>query len=219
MSEERARELSSREELRDRIVVSATTEFVRNGIRSITMDDVASRLGISKRTLYEVFPDKETLLKECALYRRKEFRFFVESVLKETDNVLEVILRCYQRTIEDFHRTNIRFYEDLKRYPKVRMMWKENQAKDSEDSITFLKKGVKQGIFRADVNYEIVNFLAHEQLSILMNTEVCNAYSFLDMYESIMFTLLRGISTEKGYAELERFVQEYRKKRQGASPK
>ncbi len=55
----------SKLELRERIVELALDSFATHGIKSITMDEIATTLGISKRTLYEVFPDKETLLLEC----------------------------------------------------------------------------------------------------------------------------------------------------------
>ena len=68
--------------------------------------------------------------------------------------------------------------------------------------------------FRDDVNFTIVNLLVREQLDLLMNTDLCKEHSFLEVYESIMFTYLRGISTEKGARKLEEFIREYRKDRQ-----
>ena len=70
------------------------------------MDDIATSLGISKRTLYEVFSDKETLLEECILKGQKEGDEFLKNVLATSGNVLEVLLKCYQRSIELFHATN-----------------------------------------------------------------------------------------------------------------
>ena len=60
-------ECSSRSSLRDRIIDVALDDFTSQGIRSVTMDEVATKLGISKRTLYEVFADKEALLVDCIL--------------------------------------------------------------------------------------------------------------------------------------------------------
>jgi hypothetical protein len=77
--------------------------------------------------------------------------------------------------------------------------------------VNFFKEGVKQGIFRDDVNFAIINLLVRDQLDLLMNSDICNEYSFLEVYESIMFTFLRGISTEKGARVLEDFICEYRK--------
>ena len=75
---------------------------------------------------------------------------------------------------------------------------RNNRNRSSEDTVNFFKEGVKQGIFRDDVNFAIINLLVRDQLDLLMNSDICNEYSFLEVYESIMFTFLRGISTEKG---------------------
>ena len=198
-------------ELRERIILAAVELFTTNGIKSITMDEIAASLGISKRTLYEVFPDKETLLEECILKSQKDGDIFVKGVIETSSNVLEVLLRCYQWSIERFHATNKKFFEDIKKYLKAYQLMKNNRNRSSEDTVNFFKEGVKQGIFRDDVNFAIINLLVRDQLDLLMNSDICNEYSFLEVYESIMFTFLRGISTEKGARVLEDFICEYRK--------
>lgn len=174
-----AKEISNRVELRDRIIVKATEAFTLHGIKSITMDDIATSLGISKRTLYEVFEDKETLLREVILKNQEDKNEFLENLLAESTNVLEVILVCFQKSIEVFHQTNKRFFEDLKKYPHVFNMVKKNRDKDSESTIAFFKSGVEQGIFRDDVNFAIVNLLVREQFDLLMNTDICKELSLI----------------------------------------
>ena len=208
---EHTKHSTSRVELRERIILAAVELFTTNGIKSITMDEIAASLGISKRTLYEVFPDKETLLEECILKSQKDGDIFVKGVIETSSNVLEVLLRCYQWSIERFHATNKKFFEDIKKYPKAYQLMKNNRKRSSEDTVNFFKEGVKQGIFRDDVNFAIINLLVRDQLDLLMNSDICNEYSFLEVYESIMFTFLRGISTEKGARVLEDFICEYRK--------
>lgn len=208
---EYTKHLTPRPELRERIIETAVEAFSAHGIKSITMDDIATSLGISKRTLYEVFSDKETLLEECILKGQREGEDFLKNVLATSENVLEVLLKCYQRSIEKFHATNKKFFEDIKKYPKAYQLMKNNRNRSSEDTVNFFKEGVKQGIFRDDVNFAIINLLVRDQLDLLMNSDICNEYSFLEVYESIMFTFLRGISTEKGARVLEDFICEYRK--------
>ena len=195
MMTEHGKDASQRVELRERIITAATEAFTSKGIKSITMDDIAAALGISKRTLYEVFSDKESLLKECILKAQAD-----------RDKYL-------QKSIEMFHQTNKRFFEDIKKYPKVYEMMKNRQDSDSMKTMSFFKTGVEQGIFRSDVNFAIVNLLVREQFDVLLNTDICNEYPFIEVYESIMFTYIRGISTEKGARVLEDFIQEYRKNR------
>lgn len=208
---EHIREHSSRVALRDRIIDTAMASFTTHGIKSITMDDIAASLGISKRTLYEVFQDKESLLVTCVIKKHEEMNDFLKEVHCKASNVLEVILMCYKRSIENFHKTNKLFFEDIKKYPKAYEALKNYRDKDSDNAIEFFRTGIEQGIFRDDVNFEIVNLLVREQLDMLMNTELCKEYSFLEVYESIMFTYIRGISTEKGSQVLEGFIKEYRK--------
>ena len=208
---EHTKHSTSRVELRERIILAAVELFTTNGIKSITMDEIAASLGISKRTLYEVFPDKETLLEECILKSQKDGDIFVKEVIETSNNVLEVLLRCYQWSIERFHATNKKFFEDIKKYPKALQLRKNNRNRSSDDTVNFFNVGVKQGIFRDDVNFAIINLLVRDQLDLLMNSDICNEYSFLEVYESIMFTFLRGISTEKGARVLEDFICEYRK--------
>ena len=58
--------------LKERVVAKASMLFMRNGIKSVTMDNIAGQMGISKRTLYENFRDKDELLMECFIYQSKE---------------------------------------------------------------------------------------------------------------------------------------------------
>lgn len=212
---EHGKDASQRAELRERIIETATNAFTKEGIKSITMDDIAAALGISKRTLYEVFADKESLLKECILKVQSDRDKYLQGIYEQSHNVLEVILAVFQKSIEVFHDTNKRFFEDIKKYPKIYEMMKDRRDSDSEKTMTFFKSGVEQGIFRSDVNFEIVNLLVREQFDVLLNTEICKEYPFIEVYESIMFTYIRGISTEKGARVLEDFILEYRKNRVG----
>lgn len=200
----------SRVQLRERIVNTAYEAFTSEGIRNITMDEIAASLGISKRTLYEVFSDKETLLEACVLKSQHLMDEFIMEVLSHTNNVLEVIMRIFQDSIERFHATNKQFFEDIKKYPKAYALISRRREKDSEEAIHFFKEGINQGLFRSDVNFEIMSLLVREQMNMLLHTDICEKYSFLAVYESIMFTYLRGISTPKGAQELENFIQAYR---------
>ena len=212
---EHGKDASQRAELRERIIMTSTEAFTSKGIKCITMDDIAAALGMSKRTLYEVFADKETLLKESILKIQQDRDKYLQEVYEHSSNVLEVILAVFQKSIEIFHKTNKRFFEDIKKYPKVYAMMQDRQDSDSEKTMFFFKSGVEQGIFRSDVNFAIVNLLVREQFDVLLNTDICSEYPFIEVYESIMFTYIRGISTEKGAKVLEDFIQEYRKNRIG----
>lgn len=210
MTKDSTSEVSPRAEMKERVILEALESFRMHGIKSIRMDDIANQLKMSKRTLYEIFEDKETLLKECILYHQEVSQKELERIVRESRNVLEVILKCYKGSIEMYHKTNKKFVEEIKKYPKVYDMIVNSREKDNTVVINFLKRGVDQGIFRADMNYAIIHALLREQMDMLMTSNVCKQFSFLEVYEAVVFTYLRGIATEKGSRELDDFIREYR---------
>lgn len=210
MNTEPPRQPPARHALRAKIVQAASELISHRGIKSVTMDDIAMAFGISKRTLYEVFADKETLLKECILYWRNEEDAYSRKVASMSGNVLEILLKCYQYTIEHYRGMNKKFFEEIKKYPRAYELFWNGNRRSSEDVLNFFRQGVEQGYFRDDVNFVIIGHLVHKQLDILLDSDLCEKYSFLEVYESIMFTTLRGISTPKGAAELDRFICECR---------
>ncbi|MEG2149976.1 MAG: TetR/AcrR family transcriptional regulator [Bacteroidaceae bacterium] len=205
--------ISAKAQLRQKIVMTATEAFTKHGIKTITMDEVANSVGISKRTLYETFKDKEELLAECLQVQHKEMEEYMTRVALESENVLEIILMFYQKSIEMYHETNSSFFEDLNKYPKLKEETLHQRQENSERTIEIFNKGIGQGIFRDDVNFEIVHLLVREQVNLLLNTDVCSDYPFIDVLESIVFVYMRGISTEKGQKILNDFIKEHKQQK------
>ena len=206
MMTEHGKDASQRVELRERIITAATEAFTSKGIKSITMDDIAAALGISKRTLYEVFSDKESLLKECILKAQADRDKYLQKIFEQSHNVLEVILAVFQKSIEMFHQTNKRFFEDIKKYPKVYEMMKNRQDSDSMKTMSFFKTGVEQGIFRSDINFEIINKATLMQLEMLIYSDLTESYPLDEIYREITMLHMRGIITEKGLKMVDDFL-------------
>ncbi|MDR0658853.1 MAG: TetR/AcrR family transcriptional regulator [Mediterranea sp.] len=204
------KEVSSRTELKEKVIRAAMEAFRKDGIKSIRMEDIAGSLKMSKRTLYEIFEDKETLLKECILYHQAIKQKDLGEIIRTSKNVLEVILKCYKDSVEMFHRTNPKFFEEIEKYPEVCNMIKSSREKNHTVVIDFLKRGEDQGLFRKDINFAIIHALLCEQMDLLLHSDVCKQFSFLEVYEAFIFTYLRGITTYKGAQELDDFIREYR---------
>ncbi|BEG99714.1 TetR/AcrR family transcriptional regulator [Bacteroides sedimenti] len=199
-------------ELKERIVSVAMKAFTSKGIKGVTMDDVASELGISKRTLYEIFKDKESLLVAGWENHEREKETFYKKILAESENALEVILKIYKLSIEIYNNVDKRFFDDIKKYSRVNELIEQSREKNQRDAIAFFQGGVDQGIFRGDVNFGILNLLVREQMNFLNRAEIVCNYPIIEIYESIVFTFLRGISTAKGQKILEEFIENYRNK-------
>lgn len=110
---------TARAGLRERIVETAASLFISRGIKSVKMDDVAAALTISKRTLYEVFPDKESLLMEVIRNGQTKADDYLRDVVASGANVMEVLLKMFEYSTGQFHSTNPKFFEEVKRYPKA----------------------------------------------------------------------------------------------------
>lgn len=212
-----SKDTSSRVELREKIIQEAIEAFRTSGIKSVRMDDIAAKLKMSKRTLYEIVEDKEALLKECILYHQTQSQKALEEIVRDSGNVLEVILRCYKGSISMYHKTNQKFFEEIKKYPKVYDMIVNDRERDNTVVINFLKRGVDQGIFRDDINLEIIHALLHEQMDMLMRSPVYRKFSFLEVYKAIIFVYLRGVVTPKGLVILDDFIREYDKDKNPSS--
>lgn len=201
------KDATEKSNLRANIIFFTRDAFQREGIRSVTMDDIAERLSMSKRTLYEMFKDKETLLLACVKEHQRLYHSDVERVANEASNILEVVLYSFQKTLIGIQNTNYKFYQDIKRYPRVVQYLKDCQRKNAKAFVDSCHLGVQQGIFRSDVNYEILEKLVSEQARVLFETDAWRNYTMVDMYRSIMLVSVRGISTEKGQRILDDFIE------------
>ena len=118
------------------------------------MDDIAAGLSISKRTLYELFHDKEDLLLDVMKLHREEMQEYMTQVASKAENVLEVLLKFFQRSAQDFQNTNRKFFEDIEKYPKVMRYIDESRKENLDSAMEFYRKGVEQvrGIKRNAIN-------------------------------------------------------------------
>ena len=205
--------VNNRSELRERIIEVANAAFRERGIKGLKMDELAAQMGISKRTLYEVFGDKETLLIACIQQNQKSGELFMQEVIATSQNVLEVILRAYKRSIELAQRTTPKFLEEIHKYPKAYEVMINRHNSDTQRTISFYQQGVAQGLFRDDVNFLIFQELVKNWMEMMLNSDILHKYPFLDVFTSILLTALRGISTEKGIKLLDEFIVELKKQK------
>lgn len=180
--------------------------FSQYGIKSVSMDDIAKAVGISKRTLYESFEDKESLLTEGIENNAESLSACLTKLEKEPFNALEVILLFYEEMMKTPRWYNEKFYEDLKKYPKAQQKIEVNKAKIGKRCMDLFTRGVKEGVFQEGVNFEIMALLVKEQTKMLRPSNIFSKHSITEVYNTILLTFLKGISTEKGRAILDRFV-------------
>lgn len=194
--------------LRERILEVARDLFAQHGIRAVRMDDIASELSISKRTLYEIYDNKEDLLLECMKrYNAQRYEQFMK-IVEGCDNVMDILLKIYRMKIEEFRETNPQIYADVEKYPKVLGYFEQETAATYDRQMAFMLRGVEEGFFRSDVNYELVAKFMEAIHKFVMGKRIYNQYPMDEVFHNIIFVSLRGFCTVKGIEMLDRFMDE-----------
>ncbi len=194
---------------KQRIVEQAATMFFRYGIRSITMDEIAESLGISKRTLYESYSNKEELLMHCIEHKYQENKQIRESLLNEyPDNILEAIYQHFRLAIITLGSIHPNFFNDLKKYHSK--IWKHHIESKQEENIEFtralIEKGISEGYFIESADPEILARISHSLMQTMSLTNIFPETRFpkAEVVKQSLINFIRGMATEKGI----RFIDE-----------
>jgi len=193
--------------LRTKILTTAMAAFHRRGIKAVKMDDVAAELGISKRTLYEIFDKKEDLLFEAMKHYYGERTERLQVKVQHCKNVMEFIVAVYRIKVEEFRQTDLNFFADLEKYPKVLRFLEEENQKNRVKFLRFIERGINEGFFRSDVNYELSLRLFEALGNYVMQTQLYRQYSMEDIFKNLIFVNIRGMCTERGVKTLDSILK------------
>ena len=192
--------------LKDHITSTATLLFSRNGIKRVSMDEVARKANVSKRTLYDFFDDKEALL--IAVLKKMHEPFFehAKRMERQSETALGMILLLYEKIMEKPVWMCEYFWEDIKRFPTAIQNMKDGKYFFIKKLIELLKRGEKEAMFLSDVNYDLISLLAQQQFSKSEPSDLHKTYTPQEVHETIFFIFLRGICTNSGRDFLDKFM-------------
>ena len=198
-------------ELRDRIVTVAFEMFMKYGIRSVTMDQLSGELGISKRTLYETFRDKNELLMEGLDYFTSLKREEAQKMMEKSDNVIRTIYTLARKGEEMKQKINPLFFEDIRKYyPRIHaLLTTEGRYRDLSLTLKLINKGIIEGLFKEGLDAELVNNFLHQVMNVVMNEEIFprDRYTHEEIFRNIIMPYLNGISTEKGQQQISKYFE------------
>ena len=189
-------------EVRERILVESGQLFGKYGIRTMTMDSLAEEMGISKRTIYERFKDKDTLLLEVIMYYKTKTSEESHRLIEQSDNAIEALFRIIKMTVDQMQRMSPAFFHDFKKYHQKVFKEIASPGKIRDMSMTrrLLETGIEQEVFRNDFDIDIVNQTLHTLFDLFGHdsTMVDDGYDRKEMFDNIIIPFFRGISTKKG---------------------
>lgn len=196
-------------DVRKRILTEATNLFFQNGIRDITMDNIAEKLGISKRTIYGTFKNKSELLINCFEEYSKERYKANEEIIKNSQNVLAAICSFIQSGALAIDLLNPAFFSDMRKYHNDIWVMASKQQNEKNYNLAYrlLRKGINEGIFRKDINIDIVVKIILEQMKLLVDNEVFSSdkYTRSEVFKNMVINFIRGIATNRGIELIDSF--------------
>lgn len=200
---------------RHKIIEEASFLFRTYGIRAVTMDMLSTHMGISKRTIYEVFRDKDELLQGVLKWMTIKQIEVMEEILSKSGNVMEAIFKMLDLMSDHFNKMSPAFQLDMKRYHSI--IFKDPEDKNElpfyRNNVVILKRGIEEGVFREDIDIEITNKCLLEVAKMVNDKDVFPPDDFpnKDVIRSFYINYLRGISTSKGLDLIDYYEKIYNK--------
>jgi TetR/AcrR family transcriptional regulator, cholesterol catabolism regulator len=197
-------------EIKDRILEKAHELYMRYGIKSITMDEIAGHLGISKKTIYQSYKDKDELV--SAVFNRmiQANKCACEGGREKSDNAIHEQFLCSDVVQEMFNKMNPSILHDINRYhPKVYGELEKHKKEFVFEMIkNNLQRGIDEGFFRSEMQIDIIARLQLETISILHDTEFVHKYGMTMIEKELNDFFLHGSITPKGKELITKYKQE-----------
>jgi len=201
---------------KEHIIRAASEMFATYGIKAVRMDDIAHELGVSKRTLYELFGDKEELLYEAMMELFASKRAAHMAIASQAENLLEAMFMVLNKTMEEAP-VHERLIENLRKfYPKVFERLKSVGVEENNRSLLrLIEQGIREGFFVEWMNCEltmaifcgVARSLKGEKGNLNIPSQISEREAFIQM----ITTLFRGIATAKGCELIDSYAARYRK--------
>lgn len=194
------------EELKQ-IIEKVRVLYFKYGIKSVTMDDVARELGMSKKTLYQHVCDKNDLVQKVVTYVMERDHGEFDNIFENNKNAIEELIEMtlYINKVMRNHNPST-FYDLKKYYPELhKTMMSQRRDKMYQHTLNNLKKGKEQGIYRAEIKEDIIakyttilTFQTFENDTLDMNE-----FTSPDFFNEVFSYHIRGIANAKGLEILE----------------
>jgi len=180
--------------------------FMRNGIRSVTMDDISRGLSISKKTLYKYVTDKGDLVCQVMSVMCEEEEETIVEIAKENNNAIDEIIEIAKYVNGRLKQIHPSIHYDLEKYyPEAWERFTKHKLQFILNTVkSNLERGIKQGLYRKNLNCDIIAKLYISKIDVVFDGRVFppHEHSFVDVYDELMRYHIKGIASEKGLTYL-----------------
>lgn len=195
-----------RQNLKPLILEEAEKRFCECGVKSVKMDDIAKGLRISKRTIYELYSNKEELLLSVIKNSQEKHNAHMAEFYKNRENVMDVLLEELRIKMEKSINLHPDFLFDVNNYPSAKEMMSRFALENLERSIDFFKQGVEEGYFISTIDYTIFTKIIYSIIDEKVGSIKDNSrFTYKEIFRNYILVMTRGICTTKGIERIDSF--------------
>lgn len=195
----------------ERLIAEAAKVFWTYGIKSMTMDDMATRLGISKKTLYQYVKDKNDLVEKVLLHISADFKCEVDEAIGQWGNAIDELFGITTRVAGQLKGIHPAIHFDLEKYhPEAfRNMVLTKRKEIYEITSANMERGIKEGLYREDLNIPMIATIYIARFDMVFDGELFppDRFNFDELHWEIFRYHVRGIASTKGLKYLEKKVK------------
>lgn len=195
-------------ELKQRIVLEASELFLKQGVRNVTMNDLAKHLGISKRTIYEQLSDKNELVALCIESLGAKSEKAIDVVIANSSDVIEVLKNMLEYSIAFSISSAGRFAEEVKKYyPQVFLGIVGKYHQKSIDRFSLLLvKGVEQNIFKPIKDPHVIGLVISELSTMIHKSDSISKILTPELTKWLTLSFIRGLCTQDGVKRIDDLI-------------
>lgn len=190
--------------------------FMQYGLKSVSMDDIANKMGISKKTIYQFYADKEALVAEVVKKITTDNQLQCDNDICNSENAIHEIILAMEQMSKLFETMNPSILFDLhKYYPQAFKLFLAHKNDYVYGKIKQnITRGIKEGLYRSDLNIEIISRYRVESIVIAFNTEFQSSVksSLVNIAQELSTFFLYGVVNEKGYKLINKYTKNSSKK-------
>lgn len=190
--------------------------FLRYGIRSVSMDDIATQLGMSKKTIYQFFSEKDELVTAVMDDEVNHTQHKCEMCKKNARNAVEEIFLTLERMYEQFANMNpVVLYDAEKFHPKAFEKFRKMKEEFLYQIVAHnIRRGIVEELYRADIDVDMMSSYRVETMMapFAMAASAPGKFNLIDVSRETMEHFLFGLSTLKGHKLIMKYKEEYKKK-------
>jgi AcrR family transcriptional regulator len=201
---------------KERILIKSEELFMQYGIRSVSMDDIANHLGMSKKTLYQYYADKDELVDAVVEGHISMIQSDCVNCSKDARDAVHEIFIMMERIMEEFNNMNPMLLYDLEKFHfKAYQRFREHKNKFLAQVIRQnIEWGIKDELYRPDVHIDVMCKFRIESMMIPFNVAVFppGKYNLASTSEIIIEHFIYGLATVKGHKLIQKYNEQRQKK-------